>query len=82
MPAATAEATFILFLPLALGPIDLIIVITPFAGTSTELTSRAASSWRTLSPRHHLPHSSSASRFTAGAAGFLNLSQSLVRPER
>ena len=29
-----------------------------------------------------LPQSSSASRFTAGASGFLNLSQSLVRPER
>jgi hypothetical protein len=26
------------------------------------------------------PHSSSASRFTAGAAGFLNLSQCRVRP--
>jgi len=30
--------------------------------------------------RHRLPHSSSASRFTAGAAGFLNLSQCRVRP--
>jgi hypothetical protein len=30
----------------------------------------------------HRPQSSSASRLTAGAAGFLNLSQSLVRPER
>ena len=30
----------------------------------------------------HLPQSSSASRFTAGASGFLNLSQSGVRPER
>jgi hypothetical protein len=29
----------------------------------------------------HLPHSSSASRFTAGAAGFLNLSRSGERPE-
>jgi hypothetical protein len=28
------------------------------------------------------PHSSSASRFTAGVAGFLNLSQSRVRPLR
>jgi hypothetical protein len=33
-----------------------------------------------LSPA--LAQSSSASRFTAGAAGFLNLSKSLVRPER
>ena len=32
--------------------------------------------------RRPLPQSSSASRCTAGAAGFLNLSQSLVRPER
>jgi hypothetical protein len=33
--------------------------------------------------RHRsLPHSSSAFRFTAGAAGFLNLSQSLAWPER
>jgi hypothetical protein len=31
---------------------------------------------------NHRLQSSSASRFTAGAAGFLNLSQSLVRPER
>jgi hypothetical protein len=30
----------------------------------------------------HLPQSSSASRFTAGASGFLNLSQSGERPER
>jgi hypothetical protein len=29
-----------------------------------------------------LPQSSSASRFTAGAAGFLNFSQSFERPER
>jgi hypothetical protein len=29
-----------------------------------------------------LPHSSSASRFTAGAAGFFILSQSGERPER
>ena len=31
---------------------------------------------------YRCPQSSSASRFTAGAAGFLNLSQSGVRPER
>jgi hypothetical protein len=30
----------------------------------------------------HRPQSSSASRFTAGASGFSNLSQSFVRPER
>jgi hypothetical protein len=30
----------------------------------------------------HHPQSSSASRLTAGAAGFLNLSQSGERPER
>ena len=35
------------------------------------------------SHRHRpLPQSTSASRFTAGASGFLNLSQSLERPER
>ena len=34
------------------------------------------------SPFYRCPQSSSASRFTAGAAGFLNLSQSGVRPER
>src|SRR5215831_12408365 len=37
-------------------------------------------------PRCHLqrlpPQSSSASRFTAGASGFLNFSQSFDRPER
>jgi hypothetical protein len=36
----------------------------------------------TSAPRLHLPHSSSASRFTAGAGGFLNFSQSEDRPER
>ena len=30
----------------------------------------------------HLPHSSSASRLTAGASGFLNFSQSGERPDR
>jgi hypothetical protein len=32
--------------------------------------------------RHFVPHSSSASRFTAGAAGFLNFSQSFHLPLR
>jgi hypothetical protein len=34
------------------------------------------------SGQDHLPQSSSASRFTAGAFGFLNLSQSGDRPDR
>jgi hypothetical protein len=34
------------------------------------------------SPDSHRPQSSSASRFTAGASGFLNLSQSGDRPDR
>ena len=33
-------------------------------------------------PIGHFPQSSSASRLTAGAVGFLNLSQSVVRPDR
>jgi hypothetical protein len=32
-------------------------------------------------PSHHRPQSSSASRFTAGASGFLNFSQSGERPD-
>ena len=41
--------------------------------------------WEILGPAPGMPHrpqSSSASRFTAGAARFLDLSQSFVRPER
>ena len=37
--------------------------------------------WRRASKLRHRPQSSSASRFTAGAAGFLNLSQSGERSE-
>jgi hypothetical protein len=58
---------------------DHVVVILPFG----------AGAWfgyftkQQVSHRHlPLPHSSSASRFTAGAAGFFILSQSGERPER
>ena len=39
--------------------------------------------WALVGHRHpRLPQSSSASRFTAGASGFLNFNQSAERPER
>ena len=46
--------------------------------------SSSNSIWRmvVLSVSVYQPQPSSASRFTAGASGFLNLSQSGVRPER
>ena len=45
----------------------------------------ALESWRSqgrLTPTSYLPQSSSASRFTAGASGFLNLSQYGDLPDR
>jgi hypothetical protein len=45
-------------------------------------STRRPRTWRGVAERHYRPRSSLASRFTAGAAGFLHLSQSGERPDR